>query len=218
MMLTRERTTSSTLTLAIHATDIITGTGVEAYFRSRDGVELLGPGDESDAEVLLILAGEVTEGVLDRMREAGERSDARIVLVANYLEDWQLARALDHGLACFLIRSTTKLPELFEAVRASRSGRTELPGSYVRSLIDRMRTPPRDGVPTRGFSSAPTEFSPREIDVLRLLAEGLDTAEVATRLNYSERTIKNVIAGMMHRLGLRNRSHAIAHAIKTGAL
>jgi DNA-binding NarL/FixJ family response regulator len=54
--------------------------------------------------------------------------------------------------------------------------------------------------------------------VLKLLADGMDTGEIAATLNYSERTIKNVLHGLMSRLDLRNRSHAVAYALRAGAL
>ncbi|MFB6781911.1 helix-turn-helix transcriptional regulator [Streptomyces sp. NPDC056352] len=60
----------------------------------------------------------------------------------------------------------------------------------------------------------PSAFSPREIDVPRLLAGGWDTVEVACRLHYSGRTIKSVITSMMNRLDLRKRSHAVAYALR----
>jgi len=61
-------------------------------------------------------------------------------------------------------------------------------------------------------------FTDRELEVLRLLADGLDTGEVAAKLNYSQRTVKNIIYAVMTRFGLRNRTHAVAYAIRTGAL
>ena len=58
----------------------------------------------------------------------------------------------------------------------------------------------------------------REIEVLRLVAEGLDTAEIADKLAYSERTIKNVIHDITSRLCLRNRTHAVAWAVREGLI
>ena len=58
----------------------------------------------------------------------------------------------------------------------------------------------------------------REIEVLRLVAEGLDTAEIAEKLAYSERTIKNVIHDITSRLCLRNRTHAVAWAVREGLI
>ena len=63
-----------------------------------------------------------------------------------------------------------------------------------------------------------TEFDARELEVLRLLADGYDTASIAATLAYSERTIKNIIHDVTTRLELRNRSHAVASAVRTGVI
>ncbi|MEV7526070.1 response regulator transcription factor [Streptomyces sp. NPDC091371] len=220
-ILTEERTTRTALTLAVHATDSITARGVELYFGAFEDIELLAPGRETGAEVLLVIAGEVTDEVIEWMGRAAQRSrvgEMRIILVANDIDDWKLVRAFDHGLVCFMTRGTATLAQVRDTVLASRAGRAELPGSFIRSLIDRMHTAQQGALAPRGPSPAASAFSPREIDVLRLLADGWDTAEVACRLNYSERTVKSVITSMMNRLGLRNRQHAVAHAIKSGVL
>jgi len=54
--------------------------------------------------------------------------------------------------------------------------------------------------------------------VLRLLAEGMDTAEIAAELCYSQRTVKNVLHGLTNRLNLRNRAHAVAHALRADVI
>jgi DNA-binding NarL/FixJ family response regulator len=82
----------------------------------------------------------------------------------------------------------------------------------VRALIDRLRS-------LRSTPHSHTwPFNAREIDVLRLLAEGMSTTEVADNLNYSERTIKNVLHDAITRLNLHNRTHAVAHAIRSGVV
>ena len=58
--------------------------------------------------------------------------------------------------------------------------------------------------------------TPRERDVLELLADGHSTREIATRLAYSERTIKNILQDLTTRLSLRNRTQAVAHAVRSG--
>jgi DNA-binding NarL/FixJ family response regulator len=61
-------------------------------------------------------------------------------------------------------------------------------------------------------------LTPREAEVLRLVADGLDTCEIASRLCYSERTVKNVLHDLNTRLQLRNRSHAVAYAVREGLI
>ncbi|WP_390624121.1 response regulator transcription factor [Fodinicola feengrottensis] len=58
----------------------------------------------------------------------------------------------------------------------------------------------------------------REVQVLRLVADGFDTEEIAQKLSYSQRTVKNVLHDVTSRLHLRNRSHAVAYALKHGLI
>ena len=67
-------------------------------------------------------------------------------------------------------------------------------------------------------SATPTGLTEREQDVIRLLADGRDTAEIATTLCYSERTVKGVIHDVTSRLQLRNRSHVVAFALRNGMI
>jgi DNA-binding NarL/FixJ family response regulator len=58
----------------------------------------------------------------------------------------------------------------------------------------------------------------REREVIKLVADGLGTAEIARRLNYSERTVKNILHHLLTRMNLRNRAHAVAYALENGLL
>jgi len=96
------------------------------------------------------------------------------------------------------------------------AGRLEMPGDAVGWLVTRLRTIHRDVLEPRGLTAA--GLGTREVEVLRLLAEGLDTAEIAQAMNYSERTVKSIIHGVLTRCRLRNRAHAVAFALRSGAL
>jgi DNA-binding NarL/FixJ family response regulator len=63
-----------------------------------------------------------------------------------------------------------------------------------------------------------TGMTTRELDVLRLLAEGYDTAQIAIELNWAERTVKNIIRVLNSRLELRNRTHLVAWAVRNGLI
>jgi DNA-binding NarL/FixJ family response regulator len=64
----------------------------------------------------------------------------------------------------------------------------------------------------------PGALTPRETEILTLIAEGFSTTDVAAKLNYSERTIKAVLHTLITRLNLRNRAHAVAYSVRTGAI
>lgn len=90
--------------------------------------------------------------------------------------------------------------------------RTHLTGELLKH-VERLQ---REILTPHGLNAS--GLTPREIDVLRLMADGMDTAEIGRTLCYSERTVKNVIHGVTRRLKLRNRSHAVAYALRAGTI
>ena len=203
------------LALALRADDPITADGAAAYFQSGPHqVRLLPVHLQDQSEVLLILVGEVTDETLAWMRRAAVGSagpQARIVLVADAITENQLMRAIGYGLTSFLHRHQVGFPQVLRAVVNSRNGRAELPDTLIASLVEQLRVAQQE----RGGAGG---LALREAEVLRHLAEGLDTAEIASKLSYSERTIKNIIHGVITRFGLRNRAHAVAHGIRAGLI
>lgn len=99
-------------------------------------------------------------------------------------------------------------PTLAALATDHRAG-TEWP-ALPRSAVTRMRSA------LLRTAGRPSELTRREEAVLRLIAQGLTTAEVAAELSYSERSIKHVIQGVSERFALRNRCHVVAHAVGEG--
>jgi DNA-binding NarL/FixJ family response regulator len=88
-----------------------------------------------------------------------------------------------------------------------------MPPAMVTELLEHVRRLRHELV-----SPGAGRLATREIDVLRLMADGMDTAEIATRLSYSERTVKKVFYSLTTRLNLRNRPHAVAYALRQGVI
>jgi DNA-binding NarL/FixJ family response regulator len=139
-----------------------------------------------------------------------------IVLVANEFREDRVLRAIKFGLVSLLYRQDSGYERIVQAILSAYAGRAELPNSVLRYVLDQLKAIQNNVLAPRGLTVA--GLSDREVDVFRLLAEGFDTAEVALKLNYSERTVKNVIHGAVTRLKLRNRTHAVAYALRSGVL
>jgi DNA-binding NarL/FixJ family response regulator len=205
--------------VAILSGDPLTADGVAAHLRSRNEVRLLPHGKHQGADITLVLTTDVTEETLGWMQTVHEQSSnaaMRIVLVATSLREQHLTRAIGYGLASVLPRHETGYEKIVRAVVDTHRGRPHMPERVVGWLVEQNRAVQRDVLAPRGLTAAGLET--REVDVLKLLADGMDTGEIAATLNYSERTIKNVLHGLMSRLELRNRSHAVAYALRAGAL
>ncbi|WP_225320956.1 helix-turn-helix transcriptional regulator [Streptomyces luteolifulvus] len=139
-----------------------------------------------------------------------------IVLVTGSMAESQVVRAVQFGLRSVIWRQDAGFDRIAKAIRSVADGCGVLPASVQGWLINHIGAVHRDVLGPMGLTASGLEA--REVDVLRLLADGLDTTEIAQKLNYSERTIKNIISGVMNRLGLRNRTHAVAFALRSGAV
>ena len=137
---------------------------------------------------------------------------ARIVMLTTFERDEYVYRALRAGASGFLLK-TAEPAELAAAVRAVAAGDTLLAPSITRRLVeDFARRPP----PGPALPEALAELTPREVEVLRLVAEGLANREIAARLVLGEATVKTHVNRILSKLTLRDRVHAVVFAYETG--
>jgi DNA-binding NarL/FixJ family response regulator len=209
----------ATISVAVHASDPVSGEGAVACLRSSPDIALLAPARRPEADVLLLTVHQVTEDVVCWMEHAAKEStnpEMRIVLVAESIGEHYMMRAVTAGLVSYLPREEADRDRVVQTVQASRRDRGRIPEQMAGWLLEQVRTIQRTVLVPNGLTIG--GLQDREVEVLRLLADGLDTAEIAHQLNYSERTIKNIVSGMLTRLNLRNRSHAVAYAMRCGVL
>ncbi len=206
-------------TVVILASDRITADGALAYLRTQPDLDVLPANQQHRADVLLLLVDNVTEATMELMRGVEEQStnpSMRIVLVANDIQEHQLTKAIGYGLVSVLPRADATFARVVKAILDTRRGQADMPAAMVGWLVEQNRTVQREVLAPNGLTS--TQLDTRELQVVRLIADGYDTREIAEQLNYSERTVKNVIHCMMTRLSLRNRPHAVAYALRCGAM
>ncbi|MFI6579495.1 response regulator [Embleya sp. NPDC050493] len=146
-----------------------------------------------------------------RIRAGGvDGEPPRILMLTTFDLDEHVYDALVAGAGGFLIKDVTA-ERLFDAVRVVAAGEALLAPSVTRRLIAEFtRLRPRPAPP--GLA----DLTPREVDVLRLVAEGLSNAEIATRLVVGEETVKSHVSRVLRRLGLRDRVQAVVIAYESG--
>ena len=171
---------------------------------------------ERNAEVAVVVVDDVTDDVAQTVRRLQRDVGAAVVLVVANVDDRCLMHALELGAAGLLRRREATPEALVGAIDHAARGEGTLAPDLLGSLMRQVGRLQREILAPRGMG--PAGFSEREVMVLRLLAEGLDTEEIAERLCYSQRTIKNVIHQVITRMCLRNRSHAVAYAMKVGVI
>jgi DNA-binding NarL/FixJ family response regulator len=206
------------VTVAVLAGDAITGQGAVAFLRSHPDVRVLSVDRQHEAEVVLVIVDTVTEDTLKIIECAAQASttgDTRFVLVGDGMREHHVLRVASCGLVSVIPRREADFEHVLRAIVDVREGWLQMPGDALGWLAGWLRAIQREVLEPQGLTA--TGLEKREVDVLRLLAEGLGTPEIAVRLNYSERTVKNIIHGVLTRLNLRNRTQAVAFAVRSGA-
>ena len=207
---------SKRIPVYVYANDPISQAGIASGLRGRVEVEVLDPDDAHDAVVAVVVADEIDEEVTRLLRSIQRNGCARVVLVVSRFDDAGPLAAIGAG-ACALLRRSDAHPErLAAAVEAAAVGDGSMPPDLLGRLLDQVSRLQTQVLAPRGLTFS--GLAERELDVLRLVAEGFDTKEIAHKLCYSERTVKNVIHDITTRLNLRNRAHAVAYAVRQGLI
>jgi DNA-binding NarL/FixJ family response regulator len=206
------------IAVAVIAGDQLTQEGAAARLSAQPDIAVLAGPQWPWASVLLVLTTAVTRDILRQMERACDESPGRrprVVMVADSMDEQYLERAIRSGLVGLLYRQQRDYDQIIGAVRDAAAGRAEPPQAILRRLTGQVPGACR-GAPVRELPAA--GLDPREVEVLRLLAEGLSTSEVAAKLDCSERTIKHIVHALVVGRNLRNRTHAVACALRAGVL
>ncbi|GGR73540.1 helix-turn-helix transcriptional regulator [Streptomyces humidus] len=200
--------------MAVQASDPISREGAVSQLRGRPEVEVREDLSSAAGTVALLVEDTLDEAALTRLRRIVRSEGARAVLVVGTIRETELLDVIECGVGAIVWRREATAHRLVQAVVAAQRGDGDLPADLLGRLISQVGTLHRGAAGRPGAPSL--GLAPREVDVLRLVAEGLDTGEIASKLSYSERTVKNVMHGLTTRLHLRNRAHAVAYALREG--
>lgn len=136
--------------------------------------------------------------VITRVREIDP--SARLIMLTNYDTDEDVYRGLRAGASSYL-RKDVGLEELVSTVRAVHGGEKRIPPTIAAKLAEHMATP---------------ELTPRQLDTLKLIVEGLSNQAIATRLHVTEGTVKAHVKAILAKFGARDRAHAASIALRRG--
>jgi DNA-binding NarL/FixJ family response regulator len=187
--------------------------GVAAVVGTEEGMELVASGTNGEEAVELFRTHrpDVTlidlmmpgMGGVDAIRKIREIApDARVIALTTYRGDEDIHRALDAGAMGFLLKDTMR-KELTAAIQKVAGGGRFISPVAVHSLVE---------------NSSRAGLTPREIEVLNCIANGLRNKEIASRLTLSEDTIKFHIRGILSKLDVNDRTHAVTQALRRGII
>ena len=200
-------------------TMILTAAGIEVIGQAANGLEALAATRRLRPDLVLMdirmpeLDGlEATRRILAEAPTTMDDHPVKVLMLTTFDLDQYVYAALTAGASGFLLKDVTP-EQLVAAVRLVRSGDALLAPSITRRLVERFapRAPARPAV-----HADLSELTPRELEVLRLLARGLSNAELAAELTLSEATVKTHVGRILTKLQLRDRVQAVVLAYETG--
>lgn len=141
-----------------------------------------------------------------------ERPDLGIIVVSMHIEDEYILRAYEAGASGYVLKSWSA-EEMARTIRSVAAGQAEIGRASFNKILERLRH-----LASRVDGQEAEKLSPRQIDVVRLLATGATNREIADRLGYAEKTIKNELTEVYRILNVVSRSQAVAEGFRRGLL
>jgi DNA-binding NarL/FixJ family response regulator len=135
-------------------------------------------------------------------RIRNEFPDAKILVLSTYSGDVQILRAIKAGARGYILKGQVR-KELLEAIRSVHAGHKRIPPEIAAELAEH---------------AAEDELSPRELEVLRLIASGNANKQIADKLSISEATVKSHITTILSKLGANDRTHAVTIGLQRGII
>jgi DNA-binding NarL/FixJ family response regulator len=198
--------------------NLLTSRGIEVVGRAHDGLEALDQARSLSPDVILMdihMPG--CDGVAATRLIKAERPETRIVMLTMSAEDEDLFAAIKGG-ACGYLLKTLDTDEFFALLLDAARGEVVFSPGLAASLLHEFaqQGPPSPQAPAAPEPSA--TLSPRQVQVLTLVSQGMTYKEVGAQLGLTERTIKYHMGEIVARLHLENRAEALEYARRTGLL
>ena len=193
---------------------------VEIVATAADGIEAVERERSERPDVVLMdLRMPRLEGAEATRQILATLPDARVLVLTTYADDEFLFPALQAGARGYLTKDATA-EEIEHAIRALIAGETHLDPAVQHRLVTAVldRTPPTLATepPPASRPDLPDQLTPREADVLKLIAAGLSNSEIADRLVLSNATVKTHINRVFSKTGVRDRAQAVRYAYQHG--
>jgi DNA-binding NarL/FixJ family response regulator len=145
------------------------------------------------------------DGVATTTEIVARHPSTRVLILTTYDTDDDIERGVEAGAIGYLLKDTTR-EQLVDAIHAAARGETVLAPRVAEKLIARLRRPTQ------------AQLTPREVDVLNAVADGLTNAEIGSRLVIAEATVKTHLLRLFAKLDVNDRTHAVVVAIDRGLL
>ena len=208
---------TATLPIAVLSSDKLTRVGALSLLARHPRITVLDDDQHHQAKVVLLVVERLDTVQLHRLETFRSGApDSYAVIITDSMNDADLLPALDGGVLAVLTFAEAAERPLGAVVHSVGQGRGHLSPRLQGALAAHLRRIRREVLDPNGLTLS--GLTSRECDVLRLVAEGLDTEQIASQLCFSERSVKYVLTHLMTRFDLHSRAHAVAFAVRLGAI
>ena len=178
---------------------------IQVVGEAQDGREALAMARELKPDVVLMdLLMPVMDGLESTKAIRTELPEVEVIALTSVLEGASVTGAVRAGAIGYLLKDTDA-EGLHQAIRGAAEGRVHLAPEAAARLMREVRAPEN-----------PEALSDRETEVLRLLARGKANRQIASELHVEEQTVKAHVSSILRNLGVRSRTQAALHAVRTG--
>ena len=178
---------------------------LEVVGEARDGAEALLRAHELHPDVVLIdLLMPVMDGIAAIAAIRRELPDVEVIALTSVLDDSSVIGAVRAGAIGYLLKDT-EADDLRRAIKAAAAGQVQLSPKAAARLMREVRVP-----------DSPEALTEREVDVLRLLAQGQANKQIASNLRIGEKTVKTHVSNILAKLGVPSRTQAALYAVRIG--
>ena len=183
--------------------------GIEPVGEAADGAEAVVMARSLQPDVILLDMVMPHKNGLEAINEIKQDNpEARILVLTSFAEDEKVFPAIKAGALGYLLKDSSP-EELLDAIRNVYHGQSSLHPTIARKLINELKRP-SDSLPTQ------TTLTDREVEVLKLVAQGLTNHEIADKLVLSVWTVRTHVRNILDKLHLANRTQAALYALKEG--
>ncbi len=178
---------------------------------AHDGQEALEMASARNPDLVLMdLKMPVMNGIQATRRLHELHPAIQVLVLTTYADDEWLFEAIRSGAAGYLLKDRPR-KELVEAIKGTIAGESYIDPAVARKVLSSVAQAPQ-----AGNHQARISLSPREAEILELLALGLSNADIASRLFLSEGTVRNYMSDLFTKLGVSDRTQAVVAALRAG--
>ncbi|MGZ9585423.1 response regulator transcription factor [Paenibacillus marinisediminis] len=193
--------------------------GLAAVLSTEDGIEVIGEASNGEDGirlaqaykpdvVLMDLVMDGMDGIESTRKLLQLYPDCKVIVLTSYLDDEKMYPVIEAGAFSYLLK-TSRATEIADAIRAAARGQSVLESQVASKMMNRFRQP-------KPAQAAHEQLTEREMDVLRLLAQGKSNQDIADDLFIGIKTVKFHVTNILAKLGVEDRTQAAIYAYKNG--